>query len=346
MRISVVGPMPPTRGGIAQHTAQVVDALRSAGHDVQVVAWRRQYPRALYRHDEVDASARDAGVPRTLVWWNPLTWFAARRSVDGHRPDVLWVPWVTPFHAFVVRTLLGARAGRRVVHVHNALPHERMPFARGLTRFGLRPAGRFVAHAAAIADTLHSIGMDQPCTVVAHPPNLDLSPTPLPNRPPTRLLFLGFVRPYKGLDIAFDALERLPDHYRLTVAGEFWDDAEPLRDRAGRFGERVSLDDRYVPDEEIGDLLGDHHLLVCPYRSATQSGLVPLAFAAGRPVVATDVGGLAEVVVDGKNGELSTVDPGAFAAAIERADARLEDLALGAAASAPSWREYADAVAS
>jgi glycosyltransferase involved in cell wall biosynthesis len=168
----------------------------------------------------------------------------------------------------------------------------------------------------------------------------------MPDAPPLRLLCFGFVRDYKGFDIAVAALRRLHDRgvdARLTIAGEVWGDAAPWYQHARELG--ITLIPRYLTDAEVVDLVASHHLLVAPYRSATQSGPVSLAFGSGRPVVATSVGGLQEAVTDGVNGRL--VPPGDVAAlsdAIEEVSKDLEGYARGAGATRLTWSHVADAL--
>lgn len=346
MRVLFVGPVPPLRGGIAQHGARLVEALRER-HDVDVLTWKALYPPLLYRHAQRDPDAAPfPGARARLAWQSPASWRAAGR--EGRAAALVVLPWVTPFHWLACRVVASAaRPTPTVAIVHNALPHEPMPLQRALTRAGLARAAGVVVHSAVVRDELAALLPLRP-VLVPHPPNLALAPTPLPPRPPLRLLFLGFVRAYKGLDVALEALALLRDgghDARLTVAGEFWEPLETWRARvaAARLEERVELRPGYQSDEALRRLLAEHHVLVAPYRSATQSGVVPLAQAAGRPTVATDVGGLAAQVGDGG----LVVPPGdarALAAAIAATGEALERRAAAAAARASRWSDVADAV--
>lgn len=352
MHIGFLGPLPPLRGGIAQHSARLVEALRSLGHDVTAVSWAAQYPKQLYPGEERDPEAAAvAGARYTMRWYDPTSWWRAGRRL--RRCDVLVFPWVTPFQAPMYRVArLAARGVPAVSVVHNLVPHEPTRVDRALTRVGLGGIRGAVVHASEVAEQVNTRFPPTEVRLVHHPPNLPLHPTPLPPGPPWRALFLGFVRPYKGLDIALDALASLRRggvDIDLTVAGQIWGPAEPWR----RQIEALDLDDhidlraRYLPDREVAAALETHHLVVAPYRSATQSGIVPLAYAAGRPVVATAVGGLSDVVTEGLTGTLAPPDdPAAFAAAVERALDRLPDLAEGAAGSelVTTWEDVARCV--
>ncbi|WP_229023229.1 glycosyltransferase [Actinomarinicola tropica] len=348
--IHFLGPVPPLRGGIAQHSDRLLDALVDAGHHVTVDAWSHQYPRRLYPGDEVDPSA----VPRpsarfTLRWWDPSSWVRAGRA--ARTADLVLIPWVTPVQAVAYLTALRAASGTPAVGIiHNPLPHERRPFDRVLTRSMLRRLTGAVTHARTVSEEVGKLAPGLALREVPHPPNLDVEEAPLPDGPPWRLLFLGFIRPYKGLDTALDAmveLRRRRDDVTLTIAGQVWGSPDPWYRAIHERGLDDVVDFRpgYVPNSRLGLLLAEHHLVVAPYRSATQSGIVPLAQAAGRGVIATDVGGLSEALTDGVDGYLTPPgDVPAFAAAIERALPRVQELADAARSASSSWRDVAEAV--
>lgn len=351
MRVTFVGPVPPIRGGIAQHAGRLVEALRRAGHQTRVISWRSQYPSLLYKHEQRDPHARPlAGAELSLTWWNPWSWWRAGRAAAGS--DLLVFPWVTPFHWLPLRAALAAagRATPSVAVVHNALPHEPLPLTPWLTRLVMRRVNGVVVHSRRVAQDLERLLAVPRVVCVPHPANLELEPSPLPPRPPLGLLCVGFVRRYKGIETAIEALALLRERgvdARLTVAGEFW---EPFEHWAGvvqarGLADRVDLRPGYVSDEGLATLLREHHVLLAPYRAATQSGVVPLAQAAARPVVASAAGGLVEQVREGAGGALAPVDDApAFADAIERVAADLERQARLARESAASWSEVVDAL--
>ncbi len=350
MRIAYVGPVPPHRGGIAQHGQRTVEALRACGHTVDVVSWLALYPRLLVKHKQPRISVADREQARfCLQWWNPLSWISAGRSLRN--TDLIVVSWATPVHAVPLRVLVGASGGAcAVAMLHNPEPHEPMPFSRVLLKVLLRRMRGVVVHSETVADRVRELTGVTSVEVTAHPPNLRVGHAPLPPTPPLRLLMLGFVRPYKGVDLAFDAVALgvgRGAEFELTVAGDFWEPPEPLFAELSARGLNnvVTLRPGYVPDDDLDEMLAAHHLLIAPYRSATVSGLVPLAFSAGRPVVATPVGGLPEAVVDGVNGTVSAaVDAESFLDAIERAAADLDALASNATEYAGDWLDVAQAL--
>lgn len=351
MKIGFVGPVPPYKGGIAQHSSAVVRTLRKQGHDVDAISWATQYPARLYPGEQRDRHAASfPGASFSLRWWDPLSWIRAGRSMRRH--DLLIFSWVTPIQGIPLETIVRTAGIPAVAIVHNPLPHERRWFDEPVTRRVMRRAAGAIVHAEPARAELHRLAPHLSARVVPMPPLLTLRSSDLPPAPPYRLLFVGIVRPYKGLDVALAALGELRAHgtdATLTVAGEFWEPVERWRDSIARQGldQAVDLRPGYVPDAEMQQLFDTHHLVVAPYRSSTQSAIVPLAYAAGRPVVATRVGGLAECVVDGATGTLSPPnDPQAFAAAIQRAIDDLRALADRAATSAPSWEDVTAAILS
>lgn len=350
-RITFIGPVPPIRSGIAQHGGHLTETL-ARDHDVTVLSWQHQYPRLLFRRSQVDPTVeRHPNARFTLRWWDPVSWWRAGRT--GQESDLVVLVWTTPFHTLTYLVVLAlTRRTRRVAIVHNALPHEPLPFQRTLTRVVLGQCDGLIAHATTVADELDELlGGKVDTVTVAHPSNIGVERKPLPPLDDgLRLLFLGFIRPYKGLDVALDALAELGQRGvrpKLTVVGEPWDPAEPWAERVAERGlsEQVDLRLGYASDDEVERLLATHHAVLLPYRSATQSGIVPIALAAGRPVVATAVGGIAEVVEDGVNGTLATPgDADSLADAIERCAAQLTDLAAAATTVAESWDDVAAAV--
>ncbi|HEY8545289.1 MAG TPA: glycosyltransferase family 4 protein [Acidimicrobiales bacterium] len=359
--VTFVAPVPPYGSGIASHSGYLATAL-DARTDRTVLSWHHQYPQLLFKHTQRSATARPYPGARFLLrWWDPLSWIRAGRI--ARRSDVLLLTWTTPFHAVHYKVIAwAARAGRRrtagasagrpalVAVVHNVEPHEKMPLQRPLTRWVLGSCTGLVAHSTSVAEQLQELIPGVEPVVTTMPTLLEVAPAPLPPTDEIRLLFFGFVRPYKGLDVALDALALLREEGlrpRLRIRGEFWEPVEQFRAqvRARGLEDQVDLQPGYVPDGEVDGLLADCHAVVLPYRSASQSGVVPVAFAAGRPVVASNVGGFVDTVVEGVNGTLAEAgDPRSLADAIRRLVDDLPTLAAGTQKDQPTWDDVAQAV--
>ncbi len=206
-----------------------------------VLSWQHQYPRLLFRRSQVDPTVeRHPNARFMLRWWDPVSWWRAGRT--GQESDLVVLVWTTPFHTLTYLVVLAlTRRTRRVAIVHNALPHEPLPFQRTLTRVVLGQCDGLIAHATTVADELDELlGGKVDTVTVAHPSNIGVERKPLPPLDDgLRLLFLGFIRPYKGLDVALDALAELGQRGvrpKLTVVGEPWDPAEPWAERVADGG--------------------------------------------------------------------------------------------------------------
>jgi glycosyltransferase involved in cell wall biosynthesis len=368
-RIAVIAPVHPLTVGAAAFNTAMAGALEQRC-PVTLVGWRRLYPPFLYRGaDRDDRSRPPASVyaDPILDWINPLTWRSALDRVDAFRATALVLPWIHTVMSPPYRWLLrhAPRRVRRVVICHNVVPHEPFPGSRTLTRSVLGNADLLVTHAPHQAAELADLGLERiPVLEAFHPRFVaeDLAEPPSQSAvaaerarlgsPRLLLLFFGAVRPYKGLDTALEALARLPRDLdvRLLVAGRFWEGRErydALVERLG-LGDRVEIHDGYVSNEDAALAFSAADAIVLPYRSATQSGVAQLGYAYGKPVVATDVGGLPAAVDHGRTGLLTPPgDPGALAEALEQlaANPRRFDAAIAGDREETSFARYADVLA-
>ena len=327
MRVAIVGPAHPYKGGGARHTTELAHRLADAGHDVIIESWRAQYPARLYPGQQTVDVPEAAPYPRTrrrLAWYRPDGWLAEGRRL---RPaDLVVFAYLTPLQAppyLAIMSRLG-RTPKTAVICHNVLPHERRPGDVALTRALLRRADTVLTHSAAQAAQARELAPGTTVRTVTMPPHLPASASPTQGteraevsapahtpRPgpadapaPTRLLFFGIVRPYKGLDVVLRALAQAPPQVTLTVAGEFWGDSTEMDNLIAELGlaGRVTVRPGYVPADQIPALFGAADALVMPYREATASQNALLAFSHGVPVITTTAGALAEAVRDGVDG--------------------------------------------
>ena len=333
MRVALVGPTHPAKGGVAAHTTTLAHRLTGAGHDVTLVSWTHLYPRLLYPGEpklpESDPDVAPYGhTVRVLSWARPDSWVRVGRRLREYDAVVVVhvVPAVVPAHlALLAATGRPAGGPRIVVLAHNVLPHEPHPGARDLVAALLRRADAVLVHTLEQAESARALGARE-VAVAPMPPHLPGGP-PVPRAPydgPTRLLALGMVRDYKGVDIAVRAAAQVPT-VTMTVAGELWGEAgRTVQELAGGADARgrVRVEPGYVPARLLPALLAEYDVLTLTYRSATASQNVLLAHAHGLPVLASDVGTFGEQVRDGVDGLL--VPPGDEAAVVA-AVARLAD---------------------
>jgi len=342
-QVALVGPWPPYRGGIAQFGVRLAKSLLQRGHVVHPITFSRQYPDALFPgQSQIDPYDQPVDLPegrRILDSVNPASWYRAGAYLRELRPDILlvqhWMPFFAPAYGTLTRRSVGREgvAPTRIALVHNALPHERRPGDFALSRYFLRACDAAITLSASVRHDVERIAPGLPTRQTQHPvydhfgPAADRATSRKQLRLPAGapiLLFFGFVRAYKGLDLLLDAMpairERHPDAM-LVVAGEFYDDEATYRKQATRLGisNAVRFEGRYLPAEEVPLYFGAADLVVQPYRTATQSGVAQAAFGFGVPVVTTDVGGLAEAVRHEESGLVVTPEnPAAIAAAVNR----------------------------
>jgi D-inositol-3-phosphate glycosyltransferase len=378
LRLSLVGIASPMRGGIAQYTAILAQEL-SKRNQVELIYFTRQYPSFLFpgKTQFEQGETGPAFPARPMVdSINPSTWLRAAGQVAAFRPDGLvykyWMPFFAPAFGTIARRAkgrMGRRGLRTVMIVDNLIPHERRPLDLALTRWLMKATDAYIVQSGAVREDLLRLDPRARFLEVAHPV-YNLFGDRIPKEEARRrlaleagrplLLFFGFVRPYKGLDLLLEALPLLKERWsaafsggasgtastapaaagasgtastappaaaggppfpRLLVLGEFYGGREETERliRRLRLEEDVILQDRYVPNEEVGAYFSAADVVALPYRSATQSGIVQIAYQLERPVICTDVGGLSEVVLDGRTGlVVPPNDAGALAGAILR----------------------------
>ncbi|MBN1884960.1 MAG: glycosyltransferase [Candidatus Krumholzibacteriota bacterium] len=337
-RFCLVGPAYPYRGGISHYNTCLAGEL-ARGHDVLLVNYRRLYPELFFpgrtQLDETDSALRFPS-ERLIDSINPLTWIRAGWRIANWRPDATIVQWWHPCFAPALgkigAILRIARRGKVIFVCHNVVPHERSVVDRLLSRLAFSFAHAFVVQSEEDRRNLERIRPGAPIEVRPHP-IYDFFVGGARSRQDARaaieeaadgplLLFFGYVRPYKGLKYLLEAMPaiRASTGARLLVVGEFYEDPAPYRQIvADRELEGVvRFVDRYVQNEEVADFFTAADLVVLPYVSATQSGIAQISLAFERPVVVTRVGGLPEVVAEGKTGfVVDPGDPAAIAGAVE-----------------------------
>ena len=359
-RVLFVGPRPDAPGGIAQFCSNLILSVREEA-DVDVLAFRRLYPRwTKPGRLGPDATAVGGAIPAraVLVPWNPLTWRAGAQDARAFDPDLVVAQWWHPLLGPCLRSLSKRlrRGGVEVVFVcHNGRPHERFPFTRLLSRRALRTASRLFALSGPVADELRALAPGVPTEVLSHPPNLS-GQAPAEGHPRSSwaerigpvdgpvVLFFGHVRRYKGLEDLIAAMpivrEEIPA--TLVVAGRFFTPLKHVRALIERCNasDVVRLHPGYVRADEIGDLFSCADVVALPYREASQSGIVSQAALFERPVVATNVGGLAEAVGD-RGILVPPARPEELAAGIVRA---LQDPPPPPALPTVGWNDWREAI--
>ena len=335
MKIVLVGTAYPLRGGIAHYFALLYRNL-STRHDVEVVTFTRQYPSFLFPgKSQAEQESEGVVIPSEplIDSVNPITWVTAARAIARKKPDLLifkyWLPFFGPCFG-AISSMVRQWTGAKVLFIcDNVIPHERRPGDVVFTRFAFRYVDYFIAQSRAVERELKEFWPSAQYRFIPHPVyeifgkgiSKSAARKKIGLRDPRMILFFGYVRRYKGLETLLHALplvlQRIP--VKLLVVGEFYDDERRYRELVKTLGieKHVSIHADYVPNDKVGTYFSASDVVVLPYRSATQSGIVQIAYQFDKSVIATDVGGLAEVIIDGETGFLVPPDnPAALADAI------------------------------
>lgn len=338
MRVVIIGPAYPLRGGLATYNERLARAFKEAGDEARIVTFSLQYPNFLFPGQtqfSTEPGPADLAIEVSLNSVNPLSWWKVGWKLRAERPDLVvfrfWLPFMGPALGTVARLVRGNGHTRVVAITDNVIPHEERPGDGPLTRYFLSACDGFVTMSRSVLQDLGKMGFGrQPAQYRPHPlydnfgpikPKADaLAALKLPDTV-GYLLFFGFIRAYKGLDILLEAFadERvalLP--VKLIIAGEFYEDAAPYEEiiRRRQLEHRIVRATDFIPNEKVVDYFCAADLVLQPYKNATQSGVSQIAYHFERPMLVTDVGGLAELIPAGVVGYVVPPTPAAIADAI------------------------------
>ena len=338
MKIIIVGPSHPYRGGIAAFTDRLANEFQVEGADVELYTFTLQYPSILFpgKTQYSDAPApEDIKIFRKINSINPFTWIKTAKEIKAKNPDIVvfayWMSFFAPCYAQMAKLISKNKNTRCIGLVHNMMPHERSLLDRLLSPCFVKRMHAFAALSKSVLDDVSKLDKKSKPKLFSPHPLYDhygdredkavaLSSLYLDDNY-NYLLFFGLIREYKGLDLLLKAMsdERL-DNYplKLIVAGEFYEKKEPYLQMIDNLDikDRVIICDKYIPDEEVKNFFNLADMVVQPYKSATQSGVTQVAYHFERPMLVTDVGGLREIVSDGKVGYVVEPEPKKIADAI------------------------------
>ncbi len=330
-KIILIGPVYPYRGGISHYTGLMYREL-SKHYDVEMLSYKMQYPKILFKKEQRDYKNDSFKIDETnfmINTANPFNIIRTANYIKKKKPDMVIIQWWHPYFApcyFLLAKFMGKQNLTFVCH--NVFPHERFPLDKKLTRLTLKNGKHFIVHAKEEEAELRQIMPNPDCRVTPHPSynafcfehmtkaqareKLGLS------MDEKVLLFFGFVRPYKGLKYLIAAMPKIKEqlgNVKLLIVGEFGsaEDKERYENQIKELAETnkgtvkeletsIVIYDGYMPDREVEKYFAACDMVVLPYESATQSGIVQIAYGFGKPVTVTNVGGLPDVVSDGRTG--------------------------------------------
>jgi glycosyltransferase involved in cell wall biosynthesis len=337
--VVIIGPAHPLRGGLASYNERLARQFLSAGHRVTILTFSLQYPGFLFpgttQYSSEPAPA-DLDIRVCINSVNPFNWLKTGRMLRRMKPDLVvvrfWLPFMGPALGTILRFVRGLKETRVVCIADNIIPHEHRPGDKLFTKYFTQSADAFLTMSEKVLSDLRQFDDRKPAQFVPHP-LYDNFGEAIPRSEARALLglpaegriilFFGFIRKYKGLDLLLEAMAdpRIgAAGIRLLVAGEFYEDEAPYRALLQRpeIAERVIMRTNFIPDSEVRNYLCAADLVVQPYRSATQSGVTPLAYHFETPMLVTRVGALPDMVPDGEVGIVCEPDPTAIAEGILR----------------------------
>jgi glycosyltransferase involved in cell wall biosynthesis len=342
--VVIIGPGYPLRGGLATFDQRLAREFLAEGYDCLIYSFSLQYPGFLFpgtTQYSTDPPPEGLTILSRINSVNPLNWFAVGRELRRIKPDIIvvryWLPFMGPALGTILRRVRPNGHTRIVAITDNVIPHEKRPGDVPFTRFFLKACDGYITMSEKVMSDLRQFQPSRPAEQVAHPlyDNFGAPVSQHAARQALRdkgvaitdedrvLLFFGFIRRYKGLDILFDAMadKRIGDlGIKLLVAGEFYEDAAPYHEQIARLGiaDRLLLRTDFIPDSEVRDYLCAADAVVQPYRNATQSGVTPLAYHFEKPMIVSNVGGLPALVPHERVGLVAEPEAKSMADAILR----------------------------
>ena len=320
MKITILGPAHPYRGGLASIMQTMAREYQSRGHEVRIYTFTVQYPSLLFpgKTQYIDTPApEDLHIERVMNTVNPFNWISLGLRLKREAPDIIlmkyWTPFMAPCFGAIARIARQNKKTKVICQIDNVEPHEHHIIDRPCNKYYLGGVDGFVYMSEQVHSELKAYS-SAPALFSPHPmfenfgtkverelacEKINISPDE------NYTLFFGLIRDYKGLDMLLEAWKRWnPEHRKLLIAGEFYTSREKYISLIEQLGlqDRVVLHDRFIADDDVRYYFSAADCLVLPYRSATQSGVTQIAYNFSVPMLVTNVGGLPEIVPDGKVG--------------------------------------------
>jgi len=339
MRILIIGTAHPYRGGLASYIERLARQFQSEGHLTKIFTFTLQYPGFLFpgRTQLADSPApKDIIIRRLINSVNPFNWIRTGYRIRKEKPDILlikyWHPFMSPCFGTIARIVKHTRSvNTKIICIFdNVIPHEKSIIDRFLTKYFTNSIDAAVVMSKSVGEDLKTFRVNIPVVLNPHPlydnygpiisrekalKELDL------NSEFSYLLFFGFIRAYKGLDLLLEAFadKRLKNsRLKLIIAGEFYENDTLYKEliKKHEIGHDIILHEHFIKEDEVAAFFCAADLIVQPYRSATQSGVTQIAYHFEKPMLVTNVGGLSEIVPDGICGYVVNPEPESIADAI------------------------------
>jgi glycosyltransferase involved in cell wall biosynthesis len=326
MHVIIIGPAHPLRGGLSTFNERMARQFQNEGHQTSIFSFSLQYPGFLFpgtTQFSDEPAPKDLDIHTTINSVNPLNWFRVGHQIKKLNPDIIivrfWIPLMGPCLGTILRIAKKNKHTKIICIADNVIPHEKRPGDKPFTRYFIKPVDAFITMSEKVMSDL-KLFTSKKAVMVLHPlydnfgekiakdvarKQLNIKNEEL------IILFFGFIRHYKGLDILLDAMKIVQDNSqhparkaKLLVAGEFYEDRKLYDDQIEKLGiqDNLILHTEFIPDSEVKNYMCAADVVIQPYRNATQSGVTPLAYHFEVPMIVTNVGGLPAMVPDNKAG--------------------------------------------
>lgn len=336
-KIVILGSAHPLRGGLSAFNERLAYQLQAEGHEVQLYTFSLQYPAFLFPGTSQysnEPAPENLTIKVKVNSINPFNWIKIGRELRKLRPDILivkfWLPFMGPCFGTILRILKRNKHTRVISILDNVIPHEKRPGDLPFTQYFLKAVDACIAMSRSVQADLKTLQATLPCDFIPHPLYDHFGAVESNTVARQKLgiasedkvvLFFGFIRKYKGLDILLEAMndERIKTAgIKLLVAGEFYEEATFYTDLIHKYGIASSciMHTDFIPNSEVANYFNAADVVVQPYRTATQSGISQMAYHFEKPMIVTNVGGLPEIVPNGKVGFVTEVSAAAIAEAI------------------------------
>lgn len=336
MNIAIIGPAHPLRGGLATYDERLAKELMSEGHKTCIYSYSLQYPSFLFPGKTQytdDPPPADITIHTIINSVNPLNWLQTGNKIKNAGHDLIivryWLPFMGPALGTILRRVKKNKHTRILCIADNVIPHEKRPGDTQFTTYFLKPVDAFITMSKDVLKDLKTF-TDKPTMFSPHPLYDNFAP-PVSKKEACKklglnpgdklILFFGFIRKYKGLDTMLHVMndKRIQDAgIKLIIAGEFYEDRKPYDELTEKYNlqNHICQFTEFIPNSEVHYYFSAADVVVQPYKSATQSGITQVAYYFEKPMIVSNVGGLPEVVIDGKTGIVAEPDAQSIADAI------------------------------
>lgn len=309
MKIVVIGPVPPYRGGISHHNSNLLNSLSSSGNNVLAISFSRLYPKFFYPgENDKDLTQKILVNSEPIIdMINPFTWIKCYQRIKQFNPDKVIFHWWTTYFSFFyyfITMLMRKDKLQTICIIHNLFPHEKKWFDSFITKISLNNFNEFV---------LHSRNEEQKFTYFFPNKSHHFFPHPLYDNfmenkiskneakeilgfseKDKLILMFGIIRPYKGLESLILAMHQIiknNNNYRLIVAGEFWESINKYHQKINELGLNcyITIHNKYIPDNDVPTYFSAADIFAAPYKDGTQSGALKIALSYKLPIVSSSV---------------------------------------------------------